>query len=104
MWRVLNLGAGVQSTTLLLMSIRGEIAQLDHAIFADTGWEPKAVYQHLEWAEAASQRRGHFTSRCASWQHSRRRVDLPSTRQSQSMAFVGHQCQCSLSARTANGA
>src|SRR5437764_521642 len=42
--RVLSLGAGVQSTTVLLMAMRGEIRdKLDCAIFADTGWEPKAV-------------------------------------------------------------
>jgi hypothetical protein len=45
--RVLSLGAGVQSTTLLLMMIHGEIPKTSHAIFADTGWEPKAVYEHL---------------------------------------------------------
>jgi hypothetical protein len=49
MFRVLSLGAGVQSTTLLLMSLRGELPRLDAAIFADTQWEPKKVYAHLEW-------------------------------------------------------
>lgn len=49
--RVLSLGAGVQSTTVLLMSCHGELPPLDHAIFADTGWEPKPVYRHLEWLE-----------------------------------------------------
>lgn len=48
--RVLSLGAGVQSTTLALAAARGEIGPMpDCAIFADTGWEPKAVMQHLEW-------------------------------------------------------
>jgi len=46
--KILSLGAGVQSTTLLLMSLKGELPKLDHAIFADTGLEPKAVYEHLE--------------------------------------------------------
>jgi hypothetical protein len=46
--RVLSLGAGVQSTTLLRMTIAGELEPADHAIFADTGWEPPAVYRHLE--------------------------------------------------------
>lgn len=46
--RVLSLGAGVQSTTLLLMMLEGEIEMADHVIFSDTGWEPKAVYEHLE--------------------------------------------------------
>ncbi len=45
--RILSLGAGVQSTTLLLMSIHGDLPRFDHVIFADTGWEPEAVYLHL---------------------------------------------------------
>ena len=45
--RVLSLGAGVQSTALLLMSLYGDLPPIDVAIFADTGWEPKAVYEHL---------------------------------------------------------
>lgn len=49
---VLNLGAGVQSTALILMAAHGEFDRLpDIAIFADTGWEPKAVYEHLDWLE-----------------------------------------------------
>lgn len=52
MLRVLSLGAGVQSTTVALMALRGEIGdRLDAAIFADTGWEPEAVYAHLDWLE-----------------------------------------------------
>ncbi|AQS86668.1 hypothetical protein AA101099_2486 [Neoasaia chiangmaiensis NBRC 101099] len=48
--RILSLGAGVQSTTLALMAAQGEIGQMpDCAIFADTGWEPRAVYEHLAW-------------------------------------------------------
>jgi hypothetical protein len=46
--RVLSLGAGVQSTTLLMLSAEGRLPKLDAAIFADTGWEPAAVYQHLD--------------------------------------------------------
>lgn len=47
---VLSLGAGVQSTTLLLMACHGEIdIKPDYTIFADTGWEPKKVYDHLKW-------------------------------------------------------
>jgi hypothetical protein len=45
--RFLSLGAGVQSTTVLLMMIHGEIERADHVIFADTGWEPAGVYEHL---------------------------------------------------------
>lgn len=48
--RVLSLGAGVQSTTLALMAAHGFIGPMpDCAIFADTGWEPAAVYEHLKW-------------------------------------------------------
>ena len=51
---VISLGAGVQSTTMALMAAHGEIEPMpDCAIFADTGWEPKAVYRHLEWLETA---------------------------------------------------
>jgi integrase/recombinase XerD len=45
--RVLSLGAGVQSTTLLLLACQDRIPRFDAAIFADTSWEPAAVYAHL---------------------------------------------------------
>jgi len=41
----------VQSSTLALMCAKGEIEAPDAAIFADTGWEPKSVYQWLDWLE-----------------------------------------------------
>ncbi len=48
--RVLSLGAGVQSTALALMAAVGEIDPMpDAAIFADTGWEPQAVYDQVAW-------------------------------------------------------
>ncbi|WEX12382.1 hypothetical protein [Chelativorans sp. AA-79] len=48
--RVLSLGAGVQSTTLALMAAHGEVTPMpDLAVFADTGWEPARVYEHLQW-------------------------------------------------------
>jgi len=47
--RILSLGAGVQSTTVALMAIHGEIEPVEHAIFSDTGWETPSVYRHLEW-------------------------------------------------------
>ena len=51
----LSLGAGVQSTTMLLMAMAGEFETVpDRAIFADTGWEPRAVYDHLAWLESVS--------------------------------------------------
>ena len=47
---VLSLGAGVQSSTLALMAAKGDITPMpDVAVFADTGYEPKAVYSYLEW-------------------------------------------------------
>jgi len=46
--RVLSLGAGVQSTTLLLLSAEGRLPKLDAAIFADTRWESVEVYEHLD--------------------------------------------------------
>lgn len=47
--RVLNLGAGVQSTTLALLAVHGYIPRPHCAVFADTGWEPAEVYRHLGW-------------------------------------------------------
>lgn len=44
----LSLGAGVQSTTLALLAVEGVLPKPDVAIFADTGWEPAAVYTHLD--------------------------------------------------------
>lgn len=47
---IVSLGAGVQSTTMALMAAHGEIEPMpDAAIFADTQWEPRAVYRHLDW-------------------------------------------------------
>ncbi len=51
MLRVLSLGAGVQSSTLALMMAKGEIEPVEHAIFADTQSEPRAVYAWLDWLE-----------------------------------------------------
>jgi hypothetical protein len=50
--RVLSLGAGVQSTTLALLAVEGTLPKPDAAIFADVGWEPRAVYEHLDRLEA----------------------------------------------------
>lgn len=58
MLKVLSLGAGVQSSTLLLMACKGEIEKPDVAIFADTGWESKATYKHLEWLKGEAERHG----------------------------------------------
>lgn len=56
--KVLSLGAGVQSSTLLLMACKGEIEKPDVAIFADTGWESKATYKHLAWLKEEAKRYG----------------------------------------------
>jgi hypothetical protein len=56
-YTVISLGAGVQSTTMLLMALHGEFDQVpDCAIFADTGAEPDRVYRHLEWLKEAASR------------------------------------------------
>jgi hypothetical protein len=47
--RVLSLGAGVQSTTLALMSAHGEVERPDCAIFADTGDEKRGTYRYLDY-------------------------------------------------------
>jgi 3'-phosphoadenosine 5'-phosphosulfate sulfotransferase (PAPS reductase)/FAD synthetase len=49
--RILNLGAGTQSSVIYLMMCRGELPRAEVAIFADTQWEPKEVYTHLQWLE-----------------------------------------------------
>ena len=49
---VLNLGAGVQSTTLFLMALEGEVHKFDVAVFADTQEEPDDVYKHLDWLDS----------------------------------------------------
>jgi hypothetical protein len=47
-YRALSLGAGVQSTTVLLLAIDGMLPAFDAVIFADTGDEPADVYAHVE--------------------------------------------------------
>jgi hypothetical protein len=67
--RILNLGAGVQSTTLALMGVKNweywscseplpypAVGLIDLALFADTQGEPKAVYEHLEWLKPICER------------------------------------------------
>lgn len=50
--RIGNLGAGVQSTTCYLLEREGLIEKCEAWIFADTGEEPRAVYDHLAWLES----------------------------------------------------
>ena len=56
----LSLGAGVQSTALLICSVLGlhGVPKADVAIFADTQDEPAWVYAHLERLAAWSAARG----------------------------------------------
>lgn len=52
MIHVISLGAGVQSSTLALMAARGLVEPMPAmAIFADTQWEPRAVYDWLDHME-----------------------------------------------------
>lgn len=46
--RLLSLGAGVQSSCVLLLACHGTIPKFDFALFADTQWEPRQVYAQLE--------------------------------------------------------
>lgn len=49
---ILSLGAGVQSSTLALMAANGRVTPMPNAaIFADTGAEPRHVYEWLDWLE-----------------------------------------------------
>jgi hypothetical protein len=57
-YRALSLGAGVQSSVLALLLSREDSSlaecgypKPDCAVFADTGWEPSYVYDHLDWLE-----------------------------------------------------
>lgn len=55
-YHILNLGAGVQSTALYMMSMRRDepehVPAFDCAIFADTQNEPESVYRHVEWLQS----------------------------------------------------
>ena len=54
----LSLGAGVQSSALLLMACAGELPKPDHCIFADTQWEPAAVYRQLNYLREQAEKAG----------------------------------------------
>ena len=47
--RLLNLGGGVQSTTVALMIHVGELPPIDCAIVADVKEEPASFYHNIEW-------------------------------------------------------
>lgn len=61
-YHILSLGAGVQSTTVYLLAMEGEL-HLDAAVFADTGDEPRAVYEHLAWLQSLDGPRIYVTSK-----------------------------------------
>ncbi len=47
---MLSLGGGTQSTVMALLADEGRFGQRpDVAVFADTGWEPDAVYDNIGW-------------------------------------------------------
>jgi len=51
-FNIISLGAGVQSSTMLLMAAHGEFDVVpDAAVFADTQAEPASVYKWLDWLE-----------------------------------------------------
>ena len=45
---VISLGVGVQSSTMLLMAAKGELPEVDCAIFADPGNESKSSYLYFD--------------------------------------------------------
>ncbi len=49
MIKILSLGAGLQSSTLLHMSMRGDFDKPDFVIFADTQCEPQYVYDNYNY-------------------------------------------------------
>lgn len=48
---ILSLGAGIESSTILLMSAAGILPRLHAAIFSDTKWEAAHVYHQLEYVK-----------------------------------------------------
>lgn len=49
--RSLSLGAGIQSTTILMMMVTGDLPWVDSILFADTGDESILTMRHLEYLE-----------------------------------------------------
>lgn len=75
---IISLGAGVQSSVMALMLDQGLLpgtTRPQMAIFADTGWEPQSVYNHLEWLQTqlsfpvAIVQRGNLKEDCLSFQN-----------------------------------
>lgn len=57
-YNVLNLGAGWQSSRILLGACAGEFPAFDAAVFADTQWEPEDIYNQLAFLEAEGAKAG----------------------------------------------
>jgi len=50
---IISLGGGIQSSTMVLMNLLGEIEpKAECAIFSDTGWERWITYRYLVWLKA----------------------------------------------------
>jgi hypothetical protein len=49
--RVLSFGGGRQSTYVFIQSKLGAIQPFDLVLFADTGWEPKAIYEYIDYLQ-----------------------------------------------------
>ena len=48
----MSIGGGKDSTAMALMASEGDFGRVpDVGIFADVGWEPAYVYEHLDWLE-----------------------------------------------------
>ena len=56
--KVISLGAGVQSSTMFLMSCSGDLPKADVAVFSDTQGEPPEVYEQLEYLTARGKEAG----------------------------------------------
>lgn len=49
---MLSLGAGVQSSAMLLMAVKGFIPKPDYVIFSDTQYEPEWTYKYLDYLKS----------------------------------------------------
>lgn len=62
MINIISLGAGKQSTYMLLRALEGEYEFMpDYAIFSDTGCEPEYVYEYLKWLQSYCLKKYNFT-------------------------------------------
>src|SRR5919198_522536 len=60
--RILSLGAGVQSSTLLLMALAGELPRLDAAILLDNPWVRRVRWWAVALRACCDQGTGEFGS------------------------------------------